>query len=74
MLYRSSVLMCSGPHTCKATVPAHVADTSFPVQDAVGNYYDCRLTLQAAVVSNSLLSSALACFAVNFLAPLLVMM
>lgn len=77
MLYRPRVLMCSGPHTCKAeqpTVPAHVADTSFPVQDAVGNYYDCRLTLQPAVVSNSLLSSALACFAVDFLAPLLVMM
>ncbi len=40
-----------------AFVPVHVAKLSFPVQDAVGNYYDCRLTLQPAVVSNSLVSS-----------------
>ena len=70
MLCRSRMLMCSGPHTGIAEqpiVPAGRADIFFPVQDAVGNYYDCRLTLQPAVVSNSLFSCALACSAVDLL-------
>ena len=47
--YAACMQFTQAPHFI--TLLRAVAETGATVQDSVGNYYDCRLTLQPAVVS-----------------------